>query len=69
MQFGLKKRLRLSLARKLFAIGIFALALILALFLIGDLIEERQGYRDQVAADIAASWTGRQRPKTSGGRS
>ncbi len=60
MQLGLKKGLRFGLARKLFAIGIFALVLVLALFLIGDVIEERQGYRNQVAADIAASWTGRQ---------
>ncbi len=61
MKIGFQKATPFILVRKLLAIGFFALILLAALVLIGDVIEERQRYSDQVAADIASSWTGPQK--------
>lgn len=61
MNFRSFRAWRMGLLGKLLAVGVFAALLVLVLQLISDLIDERQRFGKQVAAEIAASWTGPQK--------
>ena len=50
-----------SLILKLLAIGGLTLIILIALFMVEGVISERQGYRDEAASSIAASYASEQR--------